>query len=467
MADASVHRRKRARTSPSGDAHHVSLDGGEVQQSHVRLMRRQQELCDIVLRIHGNALPAHRLVLAGSGYFRTLFQQSMRDSSSEHSLEGVSPAAMTALVDFLYNGRVLVEESLLVEMLEAACRFQVEALQTSAEQALIYRLSADSCVGAWQLAQAHHLADLKAAARAHSLVSFAALVENGHLAAIPYELLHSMLREDSLTASSEAAIFDAVASWIGSQQPPPAEAATMALLKQIRFSLIPSEAMDRIRRCPLVTNTVLTAVEAALKVRHDARKQMGASVLYVVADGTAIFQLMGDTWQKISEMGVVRLVSASAGKLHAIRYGNGRIQSFDRSSSVWTQGPQLVGEPELCWKAATQIGGELYVLTDAGDALVIINMATAKWRCSAPLPTPIDCFYASPRLVADSEQLYVISNEADGTELSVAIFDTRTGSWSEGRSGGTARDCPCAAALGGVIYIVGGLVDDDGRSAQM
>jgi len=129
-------------------------------------------LTDFSVCAEGVEFKAHRVVLAsGSGYFLNLFESGMRDASdATHALQGINPAALKALLAFVYEGTCEIDEGLLTEVLEAAARLVVDALKDACADAIYERLAPSNALNAWWLADTFTLPALeKAAVEARSM----------------------------------------------------------------------------------------------------------------------------------------------------------------------------------------------------------------------------------------------------------------------------------------------------------
>ena len=84
-------------------------------------------LTDVVLEVGGELFHAHRVVLAAaSPYFKAMFTGGLKESEmSRVTLQGVSPTAMSRLINFIYTGRIKVNEITVCQILSAATMFQV------------------------------------------------------------------------------------------------------------------------------------------------------------------------------------------------------------------------------------------------------------------------------------------------------------------------------------------------------
>lgn len=67
----------------------------------------KHQLCDVVLIVGHQQIPAHRLVLsASSDYFAAMFTNDVREATqTEIRMKDVDPDALVALVKYMYTGK--------------------------------------------------------------------------------------------------------------------------------------------------------------------------------------------------------------------------------------------------------------------------------------------------------------------------------------------------------------------------
>ena len=88
-------------------------------------LRKQNQLCDIVIHVGGKAFPAHKAVLAASSrYFMAMFTAGYKESSeNEIKIDGHAEV-FEILLEFAYTGSMKIVPKLAYHLLELACYFQ-------------------------------------------------------------------------------------------------------------------------------------------------------------------------------------------------------------------------------------------------------------------------------------------------------------------------------------------------------
>uniref|UniRef100_UPI0032B08EB8 Zinc finger and BTB domain-containing protein 8A.1-A n=1 Tax=Xenopus laevis TaxID=8355 RepID=UPI0032B08EB8 len=108
--------------------------GMEFSSHHIRLLQqldeqRQKDLfCDCHIIVEGQMFKAHRNVLfASSGYFKMLLSQSCRDMGEPitATFDVFSADTFTAILDFVYSGKLPLSGQNVIEVMSAAAYLQM------------------------------------------------------------------------------------------------------------------------------------------------------------------------------------------------------------------------------------------------------------------------------------------------------------------------------------------------------
>lgn len=90
-------------------------------------LRRQNELCDVVLNVGNTKISAHKIILcASSPYFKAMFTNELAESKqTEVTIKDIDENAMEMLIDFCYSSKITIDEKIVQSLLPAACLLQV------------------------------------------------------------------------------------------------------------------------------------------------------------------------------------------------------------------------------------------------------------------------------------------------------------------------------------------------------
>ncbi|CAF4955370.1 unnamed protein product, partial [Rotaria sp. Silwood1] len=93
---------------------------------NLNLLRKQKELCDVILIVGQNKIPAHRAVLSAcSPYFKAMFTGELAESrQTEIVIRDIDVYAMELLIEYCYTSRIVVDEKNVQMLLPAACILQ-------------------------------------------------------------------------------------------------------------------------------------------------------------------------------------------------------------------------------------------------------------------------------------------------------------------------------------------------------
>ncbi|XP_025837262.1 kelch-like protein 28 [Agrilus planipennis] len=113
--------------SDLGDMNFMMIDYIKEAMKAMAMMRGHQMLTDVTLEVGQELYHAHKVVLAaGSPYFKAMFTGGLKECEMKRiKLQGVSATAMALLINFMYTGRIRVNENTVCQLLPAATMFQV------------------------------------------------------------------------------------------------------------------------------------------------------------------------------------------------------------------------------------------------------------------------------------------------------------------------------------------------------
>ena len=212
----------------------LTLRGGVPHHPSLVALWRDDQLTDFAVCTEGVEFKVHRVALAScSGYFLKLFESGMRDAADTTlALQGISPAAMKALLAFVYEGTCEIDEGLLTEVLEAAARLVVDALKEACADAIGACLAPSNALNVWRLANTSTLPALGKAAVEVARRGFDELPPQ---LATSAEVL-MLVQDDSLSAKRSQAVFRWVLRcWEAAERP---EAELLAVMKHVRFAMM-------------------------------------------------------------------------------------------------------------------------------------------------------------------------------------------------------------------------------------
>ena len=473
---------KRARTSSAGGSSSsdtsvttIKLSGGWALPPSLVSLWRSGLLTDTVVTVEGRSFVADKKVLASSSeYFRSHFlnEQMERGAVNPTLQEHVSAAAFEPLLDFLYEGECTFDETRLTEVLQAASFLTVTPLEQAAVAALTERLSPSNALAAWSLADQLSLPELAEAAKETALKTFD---EVEKIAEATLAQMQALVADDRLTATSEEAVFSAVARFAEAKQPDEAE--LLGLLRNVRFPLMSADFLHETVRSWSMLDTKeghkLLFEMCMPRVRGPAQQPrvgFGARFLYMMGgerDGEGlsaveIYEVQANTWTTGTPMPTGRSQQAAAeldGKIYMVggHPANSNVTVFDQRTGTWSAVARMAQSRKA--SVAAVVGGKLYAIGGEDDdellrSVEAFDPQTGAWAEVVPMPSARSFAGAA---VLDGK-IYVLGGDSNvDANDAVEVYDPQTDTWATAPTMSSARSGHGVAVLGGKIYAAGGL----------
>lgn len=179
-------------------------------------LRKNRELCDVVLLVDGREIYTHRVVLAAcSAYFRAMFTGELAESrQTEITLYDLHGEAVETLIDFCYTSQITVEECNVQNLLPAACLLQLTEVQDVCCEFLKRQLDPSNCLGIRAFADTHACRGLLRVANRFTQLNFLEVVESEEFLLLPVNQLVDILSLDELNVRSEEQVYRAAMRWV-------------------------------------------------------------------------------------------------------------------------------------------------------------------------------------------------------------------------------------------------------------
>ncbi|XP_071493702.1 kelch-like protein 20 [Diadema antillarum] len=203
------------------------------------ILRKQRELCDVVINVNDMKIYAHRIILSAcSPYFRAMFTGELAESrQTEVTIRDIDERAMEALVDFAYTSTVTVEESNVQTLLPAACLLQLSEIQEACCEFLKRQLDPSNCLGIRAFADTHACRDLLRVADKFTQHKFLQVMESEEFMLLPVNQLMEIISSDELNVHSEEQVYNAIISWV-KYSIPDRRAHLAEVLQHVRLPLL-------------------------------------------------------------------------------------------------------------------------------------------------------------------------------------------------------------------------------------
>lgn len=184
----------------------------------LRKFWREGHLCDVVLKsCDGTVHRAHKAVLsAASSVFWNLLGgsclEAVRVQQGEHIEIAASKAALSALLDYIYEGQPEVQLPAGLELMRLAQAYDLPKLAESVEAGI--RSSLDSSSAMLVLQQAHGLHSLKEACEEKVAADFETCSQHSDFGKLSDAQLARILKRDDLGVSREEVVLKGIFTWL-------------------------------------------------------------------------------------------------------------------------------------------------------------------------------------------------------------------------------------------------------------
>ncbi|KAI5632293.1 kelch motif domain-containing protein [Phthorimaea operculella] len=172
-----------------------------------------------------------------------MFTQFEERSRPTVTIQNVEPAALEAIVEYMYEPESLrITESNVQALLSGASLLQVAGVRAAAASFLAAALAPDNALGIRAFADLHACAELARHAATYIDVHFVEVLEGEEFLALAPDTLARLLDSDRIVVPSEEVILDAVIRWM-QHDPDNRRASLGELLEHVRLPLVSQEAL--------------------------------------------------------------------------------------------------------------------------------------------------------------------------------------------------------------------------------
>jgi len=231
---------------------------------------------DVTLLVEGQALKAHRAILAAkSDYFRTLLTSGMKEShSKEVELKETPIKGFRLLLRYIYTGHMsLMEQELQVvlDILGLAQKYCFTVLETSVTNHLCSILDVERVCQIFQYASMYDIKPLVESCYEFIDDHGEEVLEHPSFLKLPQNLVTDIFSRDSLGVP-EVKIFKAAQKWLEGNKKDNEDKTTSSdiatqVMSKVRLELIPvNDLLSVIRPSGIVSqDTLLETIESSMK----------------------------------------------------------------------------------------------------------------------------------------------------------------------------------------------------------
>ncbi|XP_049684017.1 kelch-like protein 4 [Accipiter gentilis] len=448
---------------------------------------QQKQLCDVLLIVGDQKIPAHRLVLSAvSDYFAAMFTNDVREAKQEEiKMEGVDPDALKALVHYAYTGILELKEDTIESLLAAACLLQLSQVIEVCCNFLMKQLHPSNCLGIRSFGDAQGCTELLKVAHTYTMEHFTEVIKNQEFLLLPANEIAKLLSSDDINVPDEEAIFQALMMWVRHDLQNRQRDLGM-LLSYIRLPLLPPQLLADLENSPMFADDLecqkllmeamkyhlLPERRSMMQSPRTKPRKSTVGALYAVGGmdatkGTTTiekYDLRTNSWIQICTMNGRRLqfgVAVIDNKLYIVGGRDGLktsniVECFNPITKVWTIMPPM--STHRHGLGVAMLEGPMYAV-GGHDGWSYLNTVerwdpqARQWNYVASMSTP----RSTVGVAALNSKLYAVGGR-DGSSClkSMECFDPHTNKWSICASMSKRRGGVGVATYNGFLYAVGG-----------
>ena len=461
----------------------------------VNSLRTHHKLCDVVLRVGGQEVHAHRAILAASSaYFLAMFTNDMKESEQDViEMQDINPEILSSLIDFTYTGDITVTVDNVQEVLSAASLLQIRQVQDICCNFLKQQLDASNCLGIKNFAEANGCQQLTDVIENFARRNFPEVAAGSEFLNNSWENIASLISSNDLNVGREEDVYQAILEWV-KQDPSERTQHFPQLLDHVHLPRMAiSFLMEEVDSEPLVKQNMhcrdlldeakrfhLLPGDRDIRssnVRFMPRKST-VGTLYAVGGkessenitrSVETFNYLENKWKEATGM-IVRRQQLGVGVLDAKVYAVGgsdgslrlsSVECFDPATNFWS----FVAPMSTCRSGVGvgMMGGAMYA-AGGYDGRSCLN-TVERYDLDKNLWSPIAQMTTRrsfPGVSVFDNKLYVFGGN-DGTSFLnvVESYDPHINRWSTLPPLGKPRAGIGVAVLGQQIFVAGG---NDGTS---
>ncbi|XP_067289897.1 kelch-like protein 24 [Pseudorasbora parva] len=472
----------------------VRICAGSCHAEHILQVlngyRRSGTFTDVVLQVDGCEFPCHRASLcASSGFFRTMFASRFRESQQTVvQLKGISATAMEQLLDFIYEGRLKLDEETVESVFQAADRLDVSVLSKACVQFLQERVCHSNCLGILDFADSYVLGPLQEQCQTLLYRDFQQVLRHEEFLCLEKARVLELLGCERLRVPEEVLV-TAVLRWVH-HQPAERTSALPELMKQLRLPLLDPafftgslEADELVQDC----REIRPLMQEARMFHAYGREVQSERTRPRRSSGWAemIFVIGGCDKNGFSKLSFMEKLSLASGEWLPANvlpgYGKSEFAVCELQNDIYLSGGQLNSSD--VWRYMTQLnqwvrvhglskGRWRHKMSSVCGKLYVVGGYNGRERLSS-----VECYsphencwtgvsdlllaVSSAALSSCGGKLYVIGGaESDHTNTNkVQCYDPAMDRWSFVSSCPFSQRSISAVTLNGSIYVTGGLLD--------
>ncbi|XP_063769091.1 kelch-like protein 22 isoform X1 [Pseudophryne corroboree] len=458
-------------------------------------------LFDVVLKLEGKSVEAHRILLAAScDYFRGMFAGGLREMDQrEVQIHGITYNAMCKILDFIYTSELELGVHNVQETLAAACQLQIAEVINYCCDFLISWVDEENVVEVYKLAELFHLSHLSEQLDSFVLKNFITFSRTQIYRQLPLEKVYSLLSSNQLEVGSENEVYEGALLYHYTSEQVETDQVSLSespkLLETVRFPLMELSVLqrlhDKLGPCPLKV-TVSNALEyhkneimqpvlqgPHTQLRSEFNCVVGFGGMYsapytVLSDQAKYLNPLTGEWRPLTAPQAPRMSNQGIAVLNNFVYligGDNNVRGYRAEARCWRYDPrhnrwfqiQSMQQPRADLSVCV-LGEFLYAVAgrDYHDELKEVERYdpyTNSWEYVAPLQKQVHAHAGS----ALDGKMYISCGRRGNTYLKeTSCYDPGKDEWTHVALGPVRRAWHGMVALLEKLYVIGGSNDDEG-----
>eukprot|EP00045_Choanoeca_perplexa_P004288 m.37271 g.37271 ORF g.37271 m.37271 type:complete len:412 (+) comp12490_c0_seq1:218-1453(+) len=396
----------------------------------------RQERCDVVLRVAGQKIHCHSLILAAaSEYFDAMFAVDSpwhEASMQEVELQDVDLNAVQSIIDYVYSNDITMTEDNVIAVLHAACLLRVEEVVAQATLYLEQHIDQHNVIALLGYSHRYGLDRLQQRATQIIKRSFGIVCCQEAFAELGWQTLQLLLELPGLAIPSELMLLNALLRWLHHDLATRLEHAP-DLFQHVRLRYIAPQQLHEIRAAQRSQGVSIPAITPDLNIpsRTGTIDGMmvvvgGFSSLHGRCRSVEMYDAITKSWRPLPPLEVPRSylgLACCRGQIYAYGgYSGGfglqghltvaSAECFDPLTSTWSAAPALSNQRARF--GSVSHGDYIYALGGVNaferplNSVERLNVTEGVWQSIAPLPRPV-CDAAAAVL---NDKIYVCGGRA-------------------------------------------------------
>ena len=214
------------------------------------------------------------IIAAASPVLKDILSNDLfAQAGTKYRLKEVTSNALGDLIEYIYTGEVTLEAENVVDLLNAACCYEIPSLAGACCDWLTWRMTSYNAVGIWLVTRktdSEYTSDLQKEAKNFIVANFISVCHEDEFLELKCEDLKEIIQDYNLCVDGGEDVFSAVATWVEEDEEG-RSSYFCDLLKCVRLENTSLEFLRKVEGDRLVKNCV-----GCLQAVHDARAKLAS-----------------------------------------------------------------------------------------------------------------------------------------------------------------------------------------------